>query len=122
MVLLDWDVSNEEVDKAKKAYGVDGALAVLRMNSDHCDQLMSDDFRGIERFYPPQIVREAAADGEFVIGDVPGKPLSIATSQLSIAKQRLRPRVRLCAQYWDLPSLAAVVRDIDTSVTDMSSR
>lgn len=122
MVMLDWEVSNDEVDKARKAYGTDGAIAVLRMNPAHCDPLMSEDFRGLERFYPPRIIREAASAGEFVIGEAQGKPLSISASQLSIAKQRLRSRVRACTQHADLPSLAAVVRDVDTAVTNMSSR
>lgn len=122
MLLFDWDVSNEEVDKARKAYGTEGAIAVLRMNPAHCDPQMSEDFRGIERFFPPRIIREAASAGDFVIGDARGKPLSISASQLSIAKQRLRSRIRACTQQADLPSLVAVVRDIDTAVTNMSSR
>jgi len=113
-VLFDWEVSNEDMKKAKKAYGVSGDNYVLRMNEGHCDPLMSKDFAGIERFYPPKVVLDASQNGEFVLGVAPNKPYSISKTQLDKAKGILRDKVLAIDAIEDLRPLLLLIMDVES--------
>lgn len=119
VVLFDWEVSKTELDSAKKAYGSGADLAVIAMNAKHCVPEMGEDFKGIERFYPPSVVQEASKAGEFAIGQLPGGPIAISTSQLSIAKQRLRHRILQESDPTRLQPLALVIADIHHAVESL---
>jgi len=118
MVLLDWDVSTSELTAMADAYGVEGKASVLRMNSTYCDALLGEDFRGIERFYPPKIVSDAHSGGELVLGVAKGKPYSISPTQMKSAKYSLSRRLLRVTKVTELESLIAVVRDVDKAVRD----
>lgn len=122
LVLFDWDVSVDEIERAKKAYGPAGPFAVLKMDTKHAAFEMGADFRGIERFYPPELVREASDAGEFLVATKEGKPMSISSMQLGIAKQQLRRRVMGLPKPESMKSLSAVVQEIDAAVTSFVSR
>lgn len=113
IVLFDWDVSDEDIRKAKKAYGEGGDKNVLRMNAGHCDQLLREDFAGIERFYPPEVFVQAHQAGELVLGISGGQPYSISQSQLNGAKGNLRRRVLEIDSHNQLRSLLLLIMDVE---------
>jgi hypothetical protein len=94
LVLADWDVSDQEMAKMRAAYGNEADRYVLRMDPELADPVMSEDFRGIERFYPPKVLYDADAAGELILGIKDGKPLSVSASQLQQAKGALSGRLR----------------------------
>jgi energy-coupling factor transporter ATP-binding protein EcfA2 len=59
IVLLDYDVDDEKLEKARRFYGTDGSRRVLRMNVVHADSRVSRSTRGVERFYPRSLFVEA---------------------------------------------------------------
>ena len=63
------------------------------MNERHCDRLLNSDFKGIERFYPPEVFLDAHDAGELILGIAADKPYSIAKAQLEKAKNFLRDRL-----------------------------
>jgi predicted ATPase len=114
IVLFDWEVSDEDIRKAKKAYGDGGERNILRMNADHCDQLLSEDFAGIERFYPPEVFSQAHQAGELVLGISREKPYSISQAQLNGAKGILRRRVLEIDSHNQLRSLLLLIMDVES--------
>jgi hypothetical protein len=121
VVLFDWEVSAADLIAARKAYGNGAANAVVTMNAAHCHPSMGEDFVGIERFYPPSIVREGHAAGEFVIGEAAQGPIAISTSQFSLAKKSLRARLLQVTSLSDLEPLVKVVRDIDALINTLAT-
>jgi energy-coupling factor transporter ATP-binding protein EcfA2 len=116
IVVLDWDVSSQELAQARRAYGRHGDRRVLRMDVQHCDSLLSSDFRGIERFYPPRVLLEAHHADELTLAIKDGKPYSVAKAQLDAAKNHLARRVLEVNEPEELKPLIAVVRDVHTAV------
>ena len=116
IVLLDWDISKQELKNAQNAYGRHGDERVLRMDQKHSESLLGKDFKGIERFYPPQVMLDADHADELALAIKPGKPYSIAKSQLEAAKSRLCKRVLLVDDPVQLKPLISVVRDIQDAV------
>lgn len=93
LVLLDWETSDQDLAKAREAYGEQGDRFVLRTDARFADPLLSEDFRGVERFYPAIVFSEAHAAGELILGTAPGRPYSISATQLKRAKGALLSRV-----------------------------
>jgi hypothetical protein len=114
VVLLDWDVSDQEMQQAASAYGQKGDRFVLRMDPAHADELVGKDFRGIERFYPPTVFTEAHASGDLILGVQAGKPYSIAKSQLEPAKLKLMERVKQIDDPSKLTPLVNILSDLAT--------
>ena len=113
IVLLDWEVSKQDLDKARKAYGKNGDKFVQLMSETHCNQIMGKDFKGIERFYPPDIVAAAHQAGELIIGIQVGKPYSVSQDQLNSGKGALRRRVLAIDSIDKLGELTKLVLDVD---------
>ena len=113
VVLLDWEISDQELKQARTAYGIGGDQRVLRMNAAHCDSLLGPDFRGIERFYPSAVALAAHQSSELVLGIVSGKPYSVSAAQLKGGKASLLKRVRSISDPKQLQSLVAVLADVD---------
>jgi hypothetical protein len=116
IVLFDWEVSGVELSKARAAYGPNGDERVFNMNSAHCDTLMGTDFKGIERFYPPRIVREAHAASKLILGVASGRPYSIAKAQLDAAKHELLNRFLCVTDPNELAPLVKVLHDLERAV------
>ncbi len=112
-VLLDWDVSNNDMNKAKNAYGEGGTKYVLRMNKSHCDPLLGKNFFGIERFYPPNIFVDAHNVGDLILGMADNKPYSISKDQLEQAKGILRKKVLEINSLDELKPLSLLLMDIE---------
>jgi len=112
-VLFDWEASKDELRRAKKAYGPGADDRVLRMNQEHCDPLLTKDFKGIERFYPPKVFRQAHDAGELTLGISNEKPYSVSQSQLKSEKGALRKRVLQIDSVDELKRLLKVVIDIE---------
>jgi hypothetical protein len=120
-VLFDWEASDQDLKKARAGYGAFADRMVDRMNAKHCDPKLSEDFAGIERFYPSKIMEEAHTSGEIIIGMVPGKPFSVAASQLKRAKGQLLSRLRQVKDAVQLRPLISVVGDVDAAIRAGSS-
>jgi predicted ATPase len=115
-VLFDWEVTIEDIRKARLAYGKGGEEFVHKMNDTNCDFLMSKDFKGIERFYPPEVLVDAHNAGELVLGISAGKPYSISQTQLSGAKGALRDRIIAINSVGRLKSLLNLVMDVENKI------
>lgn len=113
IVLLDWEVSDQDLKKTRLAYGSDGDRFVLRMNAAHCNPVMGTDFKGIERFYPPEAVLDAHNSGELILGVQAGKPYSISKEQLESGKGALRQRVLAIDLLSNLGELLQLVLEVD---------
>lgn len=113
IVLLDWEVSDQDLKKTRTAYGEGGQKYVLRMNEVYCNELMGTDFKGIERFYPPETVVDAHRAGELILGIQDGKPYSISKEQLEKSKGRLMKRVIEMSSAVKLKELIHVVMEVD---------
>lgn len=116
IVLVDWEVTDSEIEKLKKAYGPNSHKFVLRANKNQANPVLSSDFRGLERFYPESVVREAAVAGECLIADVPPNPISISESQFSKVKGRLAKRVLAIHDKSKLGHLEMLVRNIELAL------
>jgi len=113
IVVLDWEVSAQDLRRARDAYGREGDRFVRAMPAEYCNELMGTDFKGIERFYPPRIVEEAHQAGELVVGIQPREPYSVSTDQLRRGKGALRERVLAVDAIAELKELAHVIMDIE---------
>lgn len=114
IVLLDWEVSEQEMKSARAAYGKDGNKFVQRMSAMYCDPLLGKEFKGIERFYPADVIAAAHSAGELIIGIQSGKPYSISQNQLNAGKDALRRRVVAINSIQKLSPLVKVVMDVDS--------
>lgn len=112
VVLADWDVSDMELAKARAAYGKGAAQYVLRADATRANPMLADSFRGIERYYPETVVREAHDKGSIVVGfpATVGKPWSVSKGELgSKAKVAMMDLVISGSSDSDLTYLKAIV-------------
>lgn len=117
-VLLDWEVSNQDLQKACVEYGAGGQRRVMRMNADYADPRIGDDFHGVERFYPPEVFLAANEANELNLAVKPNRPFSIAKSQLNQAKGALRNRVRALDSAHALKPLIQCVLQVETALRE----
>lgn len=87
IVMLDWDVSDTDLNKARSAYGDGGKRFVLRMNVESSNPRLSNDFKGIEKYFPEKVFLKAHDNEDVVVGISATKPLSISQSQLNGGKR-----------------------------------
>jgi len=117
VVVFDWDVSTNELNQAKAAYGENAEFSVLRTNPDYCDDTMGEDIRGIERFYPPKVFHDAMDAGECTIGvNKKSGVISVSKSELNNAKAALVDRLVRTTSKQDLRPLHRVLKDILSAV------
>ncbi|MCB9898879.1 MAG: AAA family ATPase [Planctomycetes bacterium] len=95
LVLLDWEVSDLDLAKAREAYGPGADRRVIRMDAGFCHSQMGRSFHGIERFYPPRIAVEAHEASEIDIAMRAGRPYSVSKDELERGKRALLGRL-LC--------------------------
>ncbi|OGO51985.1 MAG: hypothetical protein A2148_04060 [Chloroflexi bacterium RBG_16_68_14] len=89
LVLLDWDVPDGTLNSIMQKYGPNASLVVKRMEESWADETVHKSFRGIERFFPPDVLREAANGGVLALAKGPGGRLQVAPDDLARAKGRL---------------------------------
>lgn len=116
ILLFDWEVSDQDIKKAQAAYGSNSDVYVQRMNSQHCGQLLGQDFRGIERFYPSDLVKAAHDAGEITLGIRAGEPYSVSPTQLKRAKQQLLNRLKTERSQTKLEPLIRILKDLEAAV------
>lgn len=94
IVLLDWEVSNEQMHRIVTAYGDGGRDYVVRCDKALSNPVLGPSFRGIERYYPESVIRAAHGAAECVVGfPADGGPWSVSSEELAKAKLRLLRRV-----------------------------
>lgn len=123
LVLVDWDVSDQKLQQLKAAYGADADRYVVRPSPGHATQILGESFRGIERFYPAKLIREAHDAGEFAVAFPANnaKPWSVNKDQLDAAKGLLMSRVVDLSSPTDLgrlPALVELINDASISVAN----
>ena len=91
LVLLDWEISDQDLRGMIAAYGTNGDQLVRRMDEANATPTLGQDFRGIERFYPADLVLASHQNGEFNMGT--DEPYSVSANQLRRAKGPLLRRV-----------------------------
>ena len=122
LVVLDWEVPVTELENTRKAYGPNGAFAVMRMDPKHADADVGPDFKGIERFYPGKIIRDGNAADEYSVAVSPTKPMSISAAQLDAAKGPLRRRILATQNSSDIKALSGVIGDIEAAIKTLVAR
>lgn len=112
--LVDWEVSNEQMAKLRSAYGSDGVNYIVRCNAEFANPLLGISFRGIERFYPEDVVRDAHEAGEIAVGFPSNQTASwsVSSEELSRAKLRLANRVMLKNNLESFFYLAKILRQV----------
>lgn len=115
VVLFDWEVSAQDLQKAKKAYGARADDYVLSMNANHCDPLLGKTFKGIERFYPPKVILDAHKAGEMAVAFPKSGPYSVAPDELNKAKNFLRKRLLHVDSTTELKPLMQVIADLEVA-------
>jgi hypothetical protein len=113
IVLLDWEVSNQDLERAREAYGKGGSKYVQRISEANCNPQVGKDFKGIERFYPPSVITDAHQAEELIVGIQQGKPYSVSQDQLNSGKGALRKRVLAIDSVKKLKELAKVAMDVE---------
>ena len=116
IVLLDWDLSDEELRRAREAYGAGSGSRVLRMNDSYCDVRMAKSFAGVERFYPPATIEECVARGDFDAAVNPARKISIAKDELNKAKQPLVRAIKDIQDPTRIPALIRVWGDVKAAI------
>jgi len=89
IVLFDWDVVDQELNKAREHYGTHADLRVQRMNVSHADPRISSEVNGIERFYPVELFREARKLDILDVAIDQDDNISIEKGKLREAKSKL---------------------------------
>jgi hypothetical protein len=87
------------------------------MSHSHCDAKMGPDFKGIERFYPPEIIVAAHQASELVAGFADGKPFSVSSSQLRNSKGPLLTRFKKTTSLDSLKPMRLVLNDLENAAT-----
>lgn len=122
VVLFDWDVTDQDMEKARAAYGSSSGIFVRKMDPALCPQELGSTFRGIERFYPPRVIVEAHNADEVVVGMAANRPYSIASEELQRGKYRLGNRVLSIGNLSELAALAQILVDLDNDIRGPSSQ
>lgn len=115
LVLLDWDVSNQELALVKTAYGTDGERFVIRASKDLANPRLGEDWRGIERFYPLSLIQASIDNDEIQVATHSRKPWSISASALHRSKGVLCAQLKNITSASDLPFLARVLEELHAS-------
>lgn len=116
VVLFDWDVTDEELTRARRAYGTGATDRVLRMNPGHADTTLGTDWKGIERFYPPRVIHEAHSADEISVAVSPTRPVSVSAAELRRGKGSLRKRILKVTAAAELAPLAKLLYDVSTAI------
>jgi predicted ATPase len=116
IVLFDWDVSDVELNRARAGYGTGGTDRVLRMDPAAADPSLGTDWKGIERFYPPSVVRAAQAADEISIEVSPSRPISVSSAELRRGKAALRRRVLAVTDAAEFAPLAHLVGQVVSAI------
>ena len=118
VVLFDWDVSDQELSKARKAYGVGGNRYVTRMDPKNCSEKLGTEFKGIERFYPPEVIKAGHEADEFAIAFRKDGTYSISIAELKKAKGLLLERIRKVTDKDMLQPLISAVVNVQEAITE----
>jgi hypothetical protein len=123
IVLVDWDVPDQKMQSLKSAYGKNADRYVVRPSTDRATKILGESFRGIERFYPEQLIRDAHNSGELSVAFPVDckKQWAINKEDLDAAKGSLMKRLlslKNVAEMGRLPALVELVHSASTSVAN----
>lgn len=121
LVLVDWDVPNLKINQLRTAYGDHGDRYVIRADASLTTSVLGESFRGIERFYPSNVIRDAHDAGELSVAFPTNnaRPWSVSKDELDAAKGKLMKRVLTLnspTQFENLSKLVDTVYRASTSI------
>lgn len=123
VVLFDWDRANDQgpLTRARKVFGSEGSQRILVMDPSHCDDRMTDQWRGIERFYTPQFIEQASAEGTITAAcDGEGRWL-ITQANLQAAKKPLASRICESANPDDFSHFKTALLRVEATIAALTA-
>lgn len=111
LVLIDWEVSDQKLSQLKAVYGSDADRYVVRPSDLLASSGLGDTFRGLERFYPLDVIQQAHKAGEIAVAFPAneGKPWSVSCDNLVAAKGALMERVISIKDVREISALCRLV-------------
>lgn len=127
LVLVDWDVSDQKLNTLRSVYGANSDKYVIRANAAETSSVLGRSFRGVERFYPEAVIKEAHDQGKIAVAFPAndGEAWSVERDVLQRAKADLSSRIlqiRDPALLGKLPRLVESVYAASTSVASNQLR
>ena len=119
LVLVDWEVSDNDLKRVVSAYGEGGEKAVFRMDKAHADVSMGDDFRGIERFYPAALVARLIASGDLTAAQDKAGTYCVTKAKLDSVKSLMREQMEKESAPDAFRHLAKVVIEAQQRIDDV---
>ncbi len=123
LVIFDWDKtpSSRAVKRARKAFGNEANDRVLVAAERNAHPDMSDQWKGIERFYTPAFVEAAERDGVVVAArDSDGRWL-VQRNALLASKDALCKRLCASAAPDDFVHFRMILNDIEAHVSTLTA-
>lgn len=111
IVLVDWDVSDQKLTQLKSAYGVDADRYVVRPPASIASVKLGDGFKGIERYYPEEVIKNSHDAGEIAVAFPidESRPWSVNKDEFEGAKGALMQRIMGLNNPSDLGMLPRIV-------------
>jgi hypothetical protein len=123
MVLLDWEASDSTLAKIDKVLTVHGSSRCIRWPRDLCNQDLSENWLGIERFLSTRFV-EFMRDRRSLPLLLPARPravswrYSIEKKELEAAKPRIHVELRRRRRRGDIRPLVAALPWLSQQLKD----
>ena len=122
LVLFDWDMERENIVRQTRAlFDPEGALRVSFMDPRFSSPVVTEQWKGIERFYTPEFLRAAEDDGIVTIGQDRGGHLTIQRANLQAAKGALAHRLCTSTRAEDMVFLRKILGDLDERVAALTA-
>lgn len=123
LVLFDWDTSSNSpaARRATKVFGNQAEDRVFVMDPAGTDPEMSEQWRGIERFYPAEFIERAKRDGVVNAGRDDTSKWLITQSELSKAKRPLSERLCRSSDPDDFQYLKRVLQEVDARISTLTA-
>ncbi len=121
IVLVDWDVSDQQLRKLEVAYGADSNRYVIRPPLSSSTDVLDKSFRGIEKFYPKAVIRAAHDVGDITVAfpSDSSKQWSVSKEEFDRSKTQLMHRVLKLQDpslLGALPKLVKLAYEASTSI------
>lgn len=112
MILFDYDIESDKLNKAQGFYGKNNKKRVHKMNIAHADSKVSNVVRGIERFYPKDVFQSARQKNIVPVNQDQNGVLSIDKQNFTPSVKRELAKIFLDGPDNWLKHLKAVLQDV----------
>ena len=112
VVLFDWEIEDQKLQRARNCYGENANRRVLRMDIAHADPSISPQIRGIERFYPRDLFIAARKQDKVDIAIDQGGNISVEKEKMKSAKSMFADMLCGTSNEGWYQHLSAVLTDV----------